>query len=237
MLTPAQVFTSPDMHASCLLLMAVDSWGMECIQWEPETITTAVKDQFGVNIHAMNYDKLQAAISLVGSNLYHRSIGAFCAINKALSFKSVNPNEFNVCALDDVLWGTTEAKLLEGPVEYVAQDFTHDISRYVGQLLQAEGVTTPPSNLSFAEYDQHVADSTEMAEFTDPVAWKMTMQREENEIEEMNQFMGVNLMRLFKQLKVLPLTDSTALQQNIEGMLTSIKDKLGQYADSEDYTP
>ena len=237
MLKPAQVFSSPDMHASCLLLMAVDSWGLDCMQWEPETFTTAVRDEFGVALHGLNFDKLQAAVSLVNSNLYHRSPGAFCAINKALSFKPVNPNEFNVCSLDDVLWGTTEAKLLEGPEDYVEQGFTHDISRYVGQLLQAEGVTNPPSNLSFAEYDDSIASSTEMSEFADPTAWKMTMQRQEGEIEDMNRFMGINLMRLFKQLKALPLKNNTELQQSIADMLSNIKAKLGDYADSEDYEP
>jgi hypothetical protein len=63
------------------------------------------------------------------------------------------------------------------------------------------------------------------------------MQREEDEITEMNQFMGINLMRLFKQLKVLPLSNNTELQQNINDMLTNIKAKLGQYAESEDYEP
>jgi hypothetical protein len=237
MLKPAQVFSSPDMHASCLLLMAVDSWGMECIDWEPETITTAVRDQFGAELHALNYDKIQAAISLVSSNLYHRSPGAFCAINKSFSFKSVNNKEFNVCTLDDILWGTTEAKLLEGPEQFEEEGFTHDISRYVGQLLQAEGVTTPPSNLKFAEYDDTVMEAKNMSEFQDPTAWKMVMQREEDEISDMNNFMGINLIRLFKQLKVLPLTNNTALQQNIDGMLASIKEKLGKYAESEDYQP
>jgi hypothetical protein len=217
--------------------MAVDSWGMDCLNWEPETITTAVRDQFGTELHALNYDKLQAAVSLVTSNLYHRSPGAFCAINKAFSFKPVNNKEFNVCGLDDVLWGTTEARLLEGPEQFDEEGFTTDISRYVGQLLQAEGVTTPPSNLKFAIYDDSVADAKEMSEFQEPVAWKMTMQREEEEIEDMNQFMGVNLLRLFKQLKVLPLSNSTELQQNVDNMLGSIKSKLGQYVDSEDYEP
>jgi hypothetical protein len=217
--------------------MAVDSWGMDCLNWKPETITTAVRDQFGTELHALNYDKLQAAVSLVTSNLYHRSPGAFCAINKAFSFKPVNNKEFNVCGLDDVLWGTTEARLLEGPEQFDEEGFTTDISRYVGQLLQAEGVTTPPSNLKFAIYDDSVADAKEMSEFQDPVAWKMTMQREEEEIEDMNQFMGVNLLRLFKQLKVLPLSNSTELQQNVDNMLGSIKSKLGQYVDSEDYEP
>lgn len=237
MLKPAEVFTRPDMHASCLLLMAVDSWGLECIQWEPETITTAVRDEFGVALAALNYDKLQAAISLAGSNLYHRSPGAFCAINKAFSFKPVNSKEFNVCGLDDILWGTTEAQLLEGPEEYLEQGFTHDISRYVGQLLQAEGVINPPSNLNFAEYDDGVVEASVDSEFTDPTAWKMVMQREEEEIEDMNRFMGVNLMRLFKQLKMLPLKNRTAIQQSIDDMLVNIQDKLGDYEDSEDYTP
>jgi len=237
MLKPAEVFTRPDMHASCLLLMAVDSWGLECLQWEPETITTAVRDEFGVTIDSLNYDKLQAAISLVGSNLYHKSPGAFCAINKAFSFKPVNSSEFNICSLDDVLWGTTEAKLLEGPEEYVEQGFTHDISRYVGQLLEAEGVTTPPSNLAFAEYSEGIQEAMNEAEFTDVIGWKMTMQREEEEIEDMNSFMGINLMRLFKQLKKLPLRNSPEIQDNIDEMLKSIKDKLGEYADSEDYEP
>lgn len=237
MLKPAEVFSRPDMHASCLLLMAVDSWGVECIQWEPETFTTAVRDEFGTKLNALNYDKLNAAISLVASNLYHRSIGAFCAINKALSFKSVNANEFNVCSLDDVLWGTTEAKLIEGTEDFIEQGFTHDIGSYVGKLLEAEGVVNPPSNLAFAEIDPDIKEATANAEFADAAAWKMQMSRESDETEEMNQFMGINLMRLFKQLQVLPLSNKTALQGQIDEMLENIKSKLGSYADDEDYQP
>jgi hypothetical protein len=237
MLKPADVFSRPDMHASCLLLMAVDSWGTECIEWEPETFSSAVRDTFDTELDGLNYDKLNAAISLVASNLYHRSPGAFCAINKALSFKTVNSGEFNVCSLDDVLWGTTEAQLIMGQEEFVEQGFTQDISRYVGQLLEAEGVTHPPSNLSFAKMDEAYLEANQGAEFTDPAAWKMTMQREEEDIEEMNKFMGINLTRLFAQLKALPLTNRDGLESQIDEMLNNIKAKMGEYSDVEDYTP
>lgn len=237
MLKPEQVFTRPDMHASCLLLLAVDCWGTEIMEWEPETITTAVREQYGVEIDALNYDKLQAAISLLSSTLYHRSPGAFCAINSAFSFKPVKNKQFNVCSLNDVLWGTTEAQLIEGSEEFVAQGFTHDISRYVGQLLQAEGITNPPSNLSFAEFDENFIDPMNTAEFEDPETWKMTMQREEGEISDMNNFMGVNLMRLFRQIKELPLTNHKELRDNVDEMLDNIKTKLGDYTEEEVYQP
>ncbi len=237
MLKPKEVFARPDMHASCLLLMAVDSWGMECIEWEPETFSSAVRDTFDAVLDGLNYDKLNAAISLLATNLYHRSPGAFTAVNKALSFKSVKPNEFNVCSLDDVLWGTTEAQLIEGKEEFIEQGFTQDISRYVGQLLEAEGVTNPPSNVAFAKIDERYREDNRNAEFEDPAAWKMTMQREEDQVEEMNKFMGVNLQRLFLQLRALPLSNRDALQGQIDGMLASIKAKIGEYADTEDYTP
>lgn len=237
MLKPADVFSRPDFHASCLLLMAVDCWGTECLEWEPEIFSTAVRDEFGVALNGLNYDKLNAAISLLSSNLYHRSIGAFCAINKALSFKSVNSKEMNICSLDDILWGTTEAQLLEGSEEFQAEGFTQDIARYTGQLLMAEGVATPPSNVDFAIYDEAYAEANKNAEFDDAVVWKMQMQREESELEEMNRYMGINLMRLFKQLKALPLKNRAAIELQIDGMLENIKEKLGEYADTEDYEP
>lgn len=237
MLKPSEVFSRPDMHAACLLLMAVDSWGMECIEWEPETFSGAVRTSFGVELDGLNYDKLNAAISLLSSNLYHRSPGAFGAINKALSFKSIQPNEFNVSSLDDVLWGTTEAQLIMGQEEFVEQGFTQDISRYVGQLLESEGITHPPSNLAFAKINESYMEANTNVEFEDPMAWKMTMQREEEALEEMNKFMGVNLQRLFMQLRELPLADRDQLEGQIDGMLASIKAKIGDYADSEDYTP
>jgi hypothetical protein len=237
MLKPSEVFARPDMHASCLLLLAVDSWGTECLGWEPETFSSAVRDTFHTELDGLNYDKLNAAISVLSSNLYHRSPGAFCAINKALSFKSVQPNEFNVCALDDVLWGTTEVQLLEGKEEFIEQGFTQDISRYVGQLLQAEGITNPPSNLQFAKMDEGYLEANKNTEFEDPMVWKMTMQREEEDLEQMNQFMGINLQRLFLQLRALPLTNRDELGAQIDEMLANIKKKLGDYADSEDYIP
>lgn len=237
MLKPNEVFSRPDMHASCLLLMAVDSWGLECIEWEPETFSSAVQTTFGTELDGLNYDKLNAAISLLSSNLYHRSPGAFCAVNKALSFKSVQPNEFNVCSLDDVLWGTTEAQLIEGQEEFIEQGFTQDISRYVGQLLEAEGITNPPSNVAFAKIDEKYLEANKNTEFEDPMAWKMTMQREESEIEQMNKFMGVNLQRLFLQLRELPLTNKDEMKGQIDAMLANIKAKMGEYSDIEDYTP
>jgi len=237
MLKPADVFSRPDFHASCLLLMAVDSWGTECLEWEPESFSGAVRDEFGVELNALNYDKLNAAISLMASNLYHRSIGAFCAVNKALSFKAVNSKEMNICSLDDILWGTTEAQLLEGSKEFKEEGFTQDIARYTGQLLMAEGVSSPPSNLDFAIYDEAYAEANQNAEFDDPTVWKMQMQREESELEDMNRYMGINLMRLFKQLKALPLRNRGEIELQIDAMLVNIKEKLGDYADSEDYEP
>jgi len=160
-LKPAQCFQDPSLYCSSVLLLLFDSFGPDMINWEPETIYASIKTETGVDVDPLTADKINAVLGLLSSNLYHRSLPAFCALNSVFNFKYADPDEFRGCTLDDILWGTTESRMIEGPEDFDQEAFTHDIARYTAELLSVEGVTKPPSALKFAEFPDTEIDERE----------------------------------------------------------------------------
>jgi len=222
-LTPAQVFSEPGMFSSSLLLMAVDSWGLACLDWEPETINEAVYTDFGAELDSLNADQLNASISLLKSNLYYRSITSFLTLNKVFNFVPVSRTAVSLCTLDEILWGTTEARLIEGPEEYDAQEFSKDIRLYVGQMLMQEGIMVAPANLAFAEIPNYLQARQSVLEAEDPSFFSARARRQEEELAKANRYVGQLLIRLMEQYQTLPLKNASEMVEHFQGTITDIR--------------
>jgi hypothetical protein len=165
-----------------------------------------VKDDLGVQPSADLLDRIQAGSSLFTSNLFFLSLEAFSPICNALNFGPVTAQVLIPADLDDVLWGITEARMLVG-----TQDkFSHNIARYVGVLLQQEGIVKPPSVLSFAEYDPQGAINTQDAFLTDEVLYQVYWEEQQKQKDFLEELNKQKLLLLMQQLADLPLVNGDA---------------------------
>ena len=206
----ADILTDPATFASSVIVLLIDNFGTECLGWEPETVDTEIEETFKIRVTPQLSDKINAASSLLNSDLYHKSLEGFNAVNTAFSFKPVSSGEFNFATLDDTMWGCTEARLLEGADVFDISGFSHDIAHYVGELLSVEGITRPPSILSFAEFDPGELDRVTLTISGDPELAAMYDQRQIQEVAQLEQLAMNRLKNLFKELESLPLKNGQA---------------------------
>jgi hypothetical protein len=130
-------------------------------------------------------------------------VNAFTAICNSLNRGVVMSDSWVPADLDDVLWGVTEALFLLGD-DYNVEDYSHNVKRYVGVLLQQKGIKKIPSVLSFAEIDEDavdVYDSYGGDEIMEQAFWDAQQEEKDNlesdNVALINQYMD--------QLRTLPI--------------------------------
>jgi len=209
----------PSLFATSALVLLIDRWGVDLVNWDPVTIELELKADFGIDPEPGLQDRIQAASTVLASDLFFRSPEAFVVTCDALNFGAPSSELLIPADLDDVLWGVSEALLLLGPDK--DQKFSHDIARYVGALLTEAGIKKPPSVLEFAEYsDNEVAAETE-AFATDAILFKSFWERQAEERQGLEAENNVKLMLLFRQLAGLPLKTGNA---------DSIRERLNRHS-------
>ena len=220
-----ECFTDPTMFCSSLMLLVIDRFGTDAIWWEPEVLHDEICRIAQGDVDALTNDKINAALSVLQTNAYHKSLAAFGTANTVFNFKYATPDAAANCTLDDILWGCTEVQLIEGPEDFKSQGFTHAIAGYVGLLLSAEGVSSRPTILDFAEMPATEADNREVAFQEDPDMSEMNMQRQSEEVGQMNDMILQKLAMLFTQYRRLPLSGSPEISARVGDMLKLIMEK------------
>lgn len=206
--TAAQWFQDPKLHATSAIALLLDIYGTEFLDWDPTTISLEMRGRFGQEPDDELFDRLMSGIALLKSNAFFVDIQAFMDICNAFNFGVVMSNTWIPADLDDVLWGVTEARMLLGD-EFNEDDFSHDVKRYVGMLLQEEGINKIPSVLSFAEIDDTVEETFESYEGDEVMeqAFWDTQQEDKAKMETRNQ---QQLVEYMEQVRSLPIASEFA---------------------------
>jgi len=209
----------PSLFATCALALLIDRWGLDFVNWDPITVELELKADFGIDLDPGLQDRIQAASTVLTSDLFFVSPEAFAVTCDALNFGAPSSELLIPADLDDVLWGVSEVYLLLGSDR--DREFSHGIARYVGALLSEAGIKKPPSVLEFAEYSEdETATETKTLE-SDDILFKAFWERQAEERQGLEAENNVKLMLLFRQLAGLPLKTGNA---------DSIRERLNRHS-------
>jgi hypothetical protein len=228
MRTPAEWLTDSTTFTTSILALLADHFGgMEFANWDPLTVNLQISEDFHIDTPQFLLDRINAGSCLFTSPLFHRSLEAFSQMCNVFNFGAISSEVMVPADLDDVLWGVTEAMLLEGE-QFDEEGFSHNIARYVGVLLMEEGIQQPPSVLRFAEYDEYVeANLAANLETSDATFAKVYWENQQADKDNLEIYNQQQLLRLLEQLMVLPIRDIR--KEEFEGKI----DKLRKYLESE----
>ena len=143
----APIIRHPYTLATVLYASAYRLYGEELHDWDPETLSLELQDDFGEGVPEINLAKLHALITAVSTNSFYHHWGAFMAICKTLN-NSEDPMDMDdPLIVAEMAWAVTEVRLAdEKPHEW-----NHDVKTFVGKILEEEGFTKPPQALKFAK--------------------------------------------------------------------------------------
>ena len=193
-------------HATVLLLILLDTYGPEALEWAPETINMELKDDYAVNITKQTLDKIMAAIAIVTTNYFYKDVLKFIELVNILSGDDAEPNEFDPATAGEILWGLSEAFLLWPPEEGDSSEDTHfsaEIIEYMSQVMRDEGYMKAPDLLALSGHDTTSFVHDVWAD--DPEMYQAIYEVQQQKLEDLKLSLKDNFKELFVQLQLLPV--------------------------------
>ena len=222
---------SDETYATVLLLIVMDTYGQEALEWSPATIRMQLEDDFSVPLPDGNLDKIMAAITIVTTNYFYQDPVRFVELCNILSGDDAEHDEFDPADVSEILWGISESFLLWPPEkEDDAYDtkFSAEIIEYIRQTLTEEGFLKAPDILGVSGLDEtsFVRDTWS----DDPEMYQAIYELHQHKMQDMKFFLHSNFRDLHQQLKVLPMAEGNkeALMKRISAGEDHVRSTLSQ---------
>ena len=194
---------NPHTFATVLMAMALDRFGTDVMSFEPETIRMELRQAYGQDIPQVNMDKLLAMIAVLTTNLFYVSVETFHQVCDAFGHNEPNFYELDIPDPEDLAWGIAEVTLNDGnpgKAKTDAPEYSHEVKRYIGVVLNQYGITSPPPILSMAEIDP---PANQMAD--DPGMVRAYYESQRREKDDITMFVKEQTRALLRQLHLVPL--------------------------------
>lgn len=122
--------------ATVLLAVAIELFGTECLDWEPETLREQLKSTLDVAPTQREMDRYLALVTALTTNMIYTDVYAFHHAMNALNGSTATFQTWDPVTLEELTWGLTELELNDraGPDEKWADRFSADVRRYIGVL-------------------------------------------------------------------------------------------------------
>ena len=207
------IVSDEKMMATPLFILCVDVFGTGFFEWEPQTFDVESQAAFGTKLPEVNRDKIWSLVTLLTTNLFYVSLESFIPIANALNGEGADFSNYDPVTADEAGWAIVEAALVDPPEgkQNNAERYGHDVKRYIGAALAAEGITTPPKFLQpYAEYDRDPEEQVGLIVGPDEHMLQMHETRQSRERDEIEQYVRNNLATLVEQIRRLPLRSGNA---------------------------
>jgi len=223
-----RVLSDEDSFATEMVMILIDSYGTEFLNWLPETVKREIQEDFRLIPPKSCMDKIHALTSILTSNIFMQSVKSFIHICNALSAPPpVNFVVFDPADSEECAWGILEAaintmppgsridsdlqiNIVRGPMEerVFEMPFSDEIRGYVSHVFTRQGILYPPGFLKeVAIYVQPDDEPGALSEETDPVIGGAIMQMKYEESQEL------------KKSLVEKLADLNARVERLSGLL------------------
>lgn len=223
------MWTSPQTFGIVLLTVFLDRFGVEGLDWDPNTITLEVEEEFDVDLPQCVFDKLMTAISILTSDTFYRSLPDFITFCNVMSGDTYRPDTFDPADSSEVAWGITEGLLISPPEDDADGPFSDEIRAYVGAVLDREGIINAPDVLQIALRQANVSDAA--AQFSDdPDMFTAIYEVEAGKSDEINKIILEKVNMLLGQLKAIKLQNGAT--DSVVRMLEQSLTTRGRHAGS-----
>lgn len=200
-----EILTAPDTFAITLLVLFLDRFGTEGLDWAPETVLLETEDEFKVALPQRNLDRLLAAIALVQSDAFYHSAPDFVQFCNVLSGDTFDASLWDPADIYEVAWGVTEAALIYPPQD-PENPFSPEILGYIDYIMDMTGMIAPPKALDFMRRP-NLAEFTQTNFADDPLMFSAVYESEQVKTSDVNSVVTDNLRRVSDQLLRLQLND------------------------------
>lgn len=143
------VLLNSEGHSATALYMAARVlYGVDILQWEPETLWQTLEND-GVVLPAHARNKLMAVITLQLNPAFYWDSIVFQHTVQTFNDEHLNPDVLQECHPAHMAWAVHEAGFVRGldPHDHEVPEFDEDVQMYVAVCLKRSGMLVPPSEL------------------------------------------------------------------------------------------
>jgi len=217
--------------ATTLLAILLDTFGLEAVEWSPQTVVMEIRDEFGVNLPNVLLDRLMVAVELLTSNSFYKSLPDFIEFCNILSGNHSTLGQFAPADVADVGWGLTEAMLIMPPDEDDKQPFTPEIIGYIEETLKDEGILDPPDILKLGAGSSELLKKVQFDFSDDPEMFSSIWEFEKAKTDDINELIRERLLAMLMQIKSLPLKNPKAI--GVITKMIGVLERQGQDTEKE----
>lgn len=198
-------WSNPNMFGTSLLILFLDTYGMDALQWRPTTIQIEIEQDNGIEVSAGNYDRLMTAIHIVSGNSFFKSVPDFVRACVVLSGHHPTPDLMMLPDCADLAWGITEGLLINPPTQDNEEPFAEEILGYISEALDSEGILNPPDVLRIADKGQELQAKANYSWSDDPEMFSAITKSESGKTDDINTMVLGRMVALITQLGSLPV--------------------------------
>lgn len=145
--TRNSVWRHPDAHPMVLLLMSLDRYGQDCLEWDPETLRmTLVRD--GIPLSQSAWTKLMAVRVVLLAPSPWRHWPVFTAVCRGLAGSPPNFHYLEEPELGHIMVGIDTMNTLDP-----SRHTTDEIDKYIAAVLRHDSQPWAPPPLSFVQHE------------------------------------------------------------------------------------
>lgn len=198
--------TTPS-YGTVLLGIAIKEFGIECLEWEPETLELEFTDTYKVKLSSVVKNQLNAIITMLTSDLWERDPVVFNHVANSLGDGAVSMDSFEPASPSEMAWALTEYTILDRPEPMdpentsIENKLSDDVKAYIGYVLKNTGVR--PNGIFAFLKDKYDFNYAAWAE--DPLLTQAMYTSTEDNYKAVEEYVQHNLKQLTEQLRELEL--------------------------------
>lgn len=140
-----KLLSDPTTYALTLILIVLDRYGTEALEWAPGTVADELDSDLQVRLPELLVAKISVANTLLTTDRFFWDLGTFNTVCNVLSDSLPTPGVVMLPDAAEIGWGITEGLLIYPPDQ--DEPFSVEIRKYIGHVCQHEGLLDPPDVL------------------------------------------------------------------------------------------
>lgn len=145
--TTKNIWRHPNAHPLTLLLLLVDKYGQEAMEWEPEALRSTLKRD-GIALSESVWTKILAGRVIITSGSPWRQWEQFHWISYGLAGRAPNFVYLERPEIGFLMAAVDTMKIVDRP-----RPFAEDIDKFTAAVLRERGILYAPAPLAFAQYE------------------------------------------------------------------------------------
>jgi hypothetical protein len=216
----ANVLKDEEQLATPLALLVLDLYGLEALEWDPETLQMQLRDDYKVQISGTTLSRIYAAFAVITTDAFYHDVSRFIQLSRVFAGNDFDVDVFSPAYLDEIMVALIEVFLLDPPEK--PYPFHEEISGYVAESMKSLGVMRPVFLLR--EFFENPVEYAPTEREDDEEMFAAVYQVQQDREKELLQIAKDHVTLLISQLTRLPLSNGSTQTtlKNLEKLVGSL---------------